>query len=381
MFSLAMLKQATVAVLSLGILLMTHAPLGAAEVSGPTPFGKTYEGAPVERYTLTGGKVTVRLMNRGATITEILVPDKAGNLVDVVLGFDDIAGYESEANQYFGCTAGRVCNRIAKGKFTLDGLSYQLAINNEPNHLHGGGKRSFDKVVWQGEKVVTTRGAGVRFTYTSPDMEEGYPGTLKASVTYVLGDDQALWITWEATTDKATPVNLTNHSYFNLAGAGNGTILDHELTLYCDQYTPVDETLIPTGQLAPVAGTPLDFTKTAKIGTRIEELTKSATIGYDNNYVVRAAESLPAPAAMLRDPKSGRKLALFTTQPGLQVYSGNFLTGQAGKGGKPYLYRGAICLETQHFPDSVNQPKFPTVILKPTDPKYIQTSVYVFSAD
>ncbi|MCE9605701.1 MAG: galactose mutarotase [Planctomycetia bacterium] len=374
-----MLKPAAV-FLSLGIFVMMQSQASAAEVSGPTPFGKTYEGTPVERYTLTGGKMTVRLMNRGATITEIIMPDAAGNPTDVVLGFDDIAGYESEANQYFGCTAGRVCNRIAKGKFQLDGQAYQLAVNNEPNHLHGGGKRSFDKVVWQGEKVVTPRGSGVRFTYASPDMEEGYPGNLKVSVTYVLGDDQALWITWEATTDKAGPVNLTNHSYFNLAGAGSGTILDHELTLYADQYTPVDEALIPLGQLAPVAGTPLDFTKPARIGARIEDLTKTPAIGYDHNFVVRKAESLPAAAALLRDPKSGRKLAVFTTQPGLQVYSGNFLNGQAGKGGKPYLYRGAICLETQHFPDSVNQPTFPTVILKPGE-KYLQTTVYAFSAD
>lgn len=375
-----MLKQATALFLSFGLFAMTHAAAGAAEVSKPTPFGKTYEGTPVERYTLKGGKLTVRLMNRGATITEVLLPDANGVEGDVVLGFDDIAGYESEANQFFGCTTGRVCNRIAKGKFTLDGIQYKLAINNDPNHLHGGTTRSFDKVVWQGEQVATARGTGVRFTYTSPDMEEGYPGNLKTSVTYVLGDDQALWVTWQATTDKATPVNITNHTYFNLAGAGNGTILDHELTLYADQYTPVDATLIPTGQFTNVVGTPLDFTKGMKIGTRFDEIAKTPAGGYDHNFVVRKAESLPAPAAMLRDPKSGRKLAVFTTQPGIQVYSGNFLSGQAGKGGRPYVKNGAICLETQHFPDAVNQPTFPNIILKPGE-TYQQTTVYVFSTD
>lgn len=381
-----MFKQASAAVLSLGILLMTQTSLDAGEVSKPTPFGKTYEGIPVERYTLTAGKMTVRLMNRGATITELLVPDKSGAVADVVLGFDDIKGYESAANQYFGCTAGRVCNRIAKGKFILDGLQYSLETNNPPNHLHGGGPRSFDKVVWKSDQVATPQGAGVRFTYVSPNMEEGYPGNLTTSVTYVLSDNQMLWVTYEATTDKATPVNVTNHSYFNLAGAGSGTVLDHELTLFADQYTPVDQNLIPTGQIENVVGTPLDFTKPAKLGARIGELTtvdpttKAPSGGYDHNFVVRKGESSPAPAAILRDPTSGRKLTVFTTQPGLQVYTSNFLTGQAGKGGKPYGYRGAICLETQHFPDSVNQPKFPPIILKPGE-KYFHTTVYQFSAE
>jgi aldose 1-epimerase len=382
-----MLKHAAAAVLSLGFLFMPHNPICASDSAGPTPFGKTYEGVPVERYTLTGGKVTVRLMNRGATITEILMPDRAGNLADVVLGFDNIAGYESEANQYFGCTTGRVCNRIAKGRFVLDGQQYQLAVNNAPNHLHGGGPRSFDKVVWQAEKVPDPRGAGVRFTYTSPHGEEGYPGNLKTTVTYVLGDNQTLWVTWEATTDMATPVNITNHSYFNLAGAGSGTVLDHELQLESDSYTPVDQTLIPTGEVLSVAGTPLDFRTRKRVGDRIEELSTSPTIGYDHNFVVRPIQKQPLQgprladkAATLRDPRSGRKLEVYTTQPGLQVYSGNFLDGQAGKGGKPYIKRSAICLETQHFPDSVNQPKFPTIILRPGE-KYRQETVYVFSVE
>ena len=367
-----------ISAVSLGSCLMNAA--SAAEVSGPQPFGQTYEGTPVERYTLTGGKVTVRLMNRGATITEVLAPDRAGAPADIVLGFDDVAGYESEANQYFGCTVGRVCNRIAGGKFTLDGRQYQLAVNNEPNHLHGGGKRSFDKVVWQGEKLVTPRGTAVRFSYASPDGEEGYPGNVKATVTYILGDDGALWIEWEAMTDRPTPINLTNHSYFNLAGAGSGTVLDHEVTMYADSYTPVDTNLIPTGKIDPVAGTPLDFTSPKRIGERMEQLTKTPTLGYDHNFVVRKADKLPAAAARVREPKSGRTLTVFTTQPGIQFYTGNFLTGQPGKGGKPYIYRGAFCLETQHFPDSVNQPTFPTVIVKPGE-VYKQTCVYVFTAE
>jgi aldose 1-epimerase len=361
-----------------GTSVMSHA--SAAEVSGPTPFGSTYDGLPVERYTLTGGKITVRLMNRGATITEVLAPDRAQNLADVVLGFDNIAGYESEANQYFGCTTGRVCNRIANARFTLDGRQYQLADNSAPNHLHGGGKRSLDKVVWQGEKLVTPRGTAVRFTYLSPEGEEGYPGNLKLATTYILGDDGALWIEWEATTDKPTPVNLTNHSYFNLAGAGSGTVLDHEVTLYADRYTPVDANLIPTGKIEAVTGTVLDFTTMKRIGERIEQLTNTPTKGYDHNFVVMQGKQLPAAVAKVREPKSGRVLTVFSTQPGLQFYTGNFLTGQVGKGGKPYVYRGGFCLETQHFPDSVNQPTFPTIILKPGE-TYRHTCVYMFSAE
>ncbi|MGC3969496.1 MAG: aldose epimerase family protein [Pirellulales bacterium] len=370
---------AAAALVAWGMLAMPH-DADASEVAGPQPFGSTHDGQPVERYTLSGGKVTVRLMNRGATITEIHAPDRAQQTADVVLGFDTIAGYESEANQYFGCTTGRVCNRIAKAQFTLDGKIYKLAENSAPNHLHGGGLRSLDKIVWQGEKVVTQRGPGVRFTYLSPEGEEGYPGNLKLATTYILGDDGALWIEWEATSDKPTPVNLTNHSYFNLAGAGSGTVLDHELTLYADRFTPVDAGLIPTGKVESVVGSPLDFTTAKRIGERIEELTKTPTQGYDHNFVVMQGKQMPAAVAKLREPKSGRVLTVFSTQPGLQLYTGNFLTGQAGKGGKPYVYRGGVCLETQNFPDSVNQPTFPSIILKPGE-TYRQTCVYMFSAE
>jgi aldose 1-epimerase len=354
---------------------------GGAEVSGPHPFGATAEGVPVESFTLVGTKVTVKVISRGATITEILAPDRAGKLADVVLGFDNVAGYESADNQYFGCTTGRVCNRIAKGQFTLDGQTYQLALNDGGvNHLHGGSKRNLDKLVWAGEKVVTQRGVGVRFKVVSPDMDEGYPGNLTVTVTYVLSDQDALWIEYEASTDKNTPVNLTNHSYFNLAGAGEASVLDHELQLWAADYTPVDPMLIPTGKTESVTGTALDFQQPTKIGARIESLIASPTKGYDHNFVLTARQEMPNIAAKLKDPASGRVLSVYTTQPGIQVYSGNHLASQPGKGGKVYAPRSAVCLETQHFPDSVNQPTFPSIIIKPTQP-YKQTAVFAFTAE
>lgn len=346
-----------------------------AEVSGPAVFGKTAEGAMVESFTIKNKQgMTVKLISLGATVAELHVPDKQGKLADVVLGFDDVAGYESGANQHFGCTTGRVANRIALGKFTLDGKQYQLAVNNGVNHLHGGTKRNLAKIVWQAEKVPE----GVRFRYTSPDGEESYPGNLKIAVTYTLTDQNALRIDYEASTDQATPVNLTNHSYFNLAGAGVPTVLDHELTIHADQYTPTDEGLIPTGKIEPVAGTPVDFRKPAVIRSRVEQLMKTPAIGLDHNFVIRKAD-LKTPAAALRDPASGRTLTVFTDQPGVQVYSGNFLKGQTGKGGKTYPQRSALCLETQHFPDAVNRPNFPSIIVKPGQP-YKHTCIYAFTA-
>jgi aldose 1-epimerase len=354
---------------------------GAAEVSGPHPFGATAEGVPVESFTLVGNKVTVKVISRGATITEIQAPDRTGKLADVVLGFENVAGYESVDNQYFGCTTGRVCNRIAKGQFTLDGQIFQLALNdNNVNHLHGGSKRNLDKLVWAGEKVVTPQGAGVRFKVVSPDGDEGYPGNLTVTVTYVLSDQDALWIEYGASTDKNTPVNLTNHTYFNLAGAGEPSVLDHELQISAAEYTPVDATLIPTGKIESVVGTPLDFQQPTKIGARIEQLVGTATKGYDHNFVLTKRQELPTFAAKLKDPMSGRVLSVFTTQPGMQVYSGNFLASQPGKGGKVYAPRSAVCLETQHFPDSVNQPTFPSIVIKPNQP-YKQTTVFAFSAE
>ncbi|MFY9256174.1 MAG: aldose epimerase family protein [Fuerstiella sp.] len=333
-------------------------------------FGSTQDGTAVEIYTLKSSTgLTAKIMTRGATLVQLHVPDKDGKSEDVILGWDDVAGYESEDNQYFGCSTGRVCNRIALGKFSLEGKEYSLATNNEPNHLHGGAERSLDKVVWKAKGYSNDKGQGVRFTYVSPDGEEGYPGELKITVTYfVPADANRLTISYKATTDKATPVNLTNHAYFNLSGAGSDTVLDHMLQLNADTYTPTDETLIPTGTIDSVEGTPLDFRKIKKIGARIEKLTKTGALGYDHNFVLNPKPNDDSPfnlAAVLRDPASGRTLRISTDQPGIQFYSGNFLKGQKGKSGKTYAHRSAVCLETQHFPDSVNHENFPSTILKP----------------
>ncbi len=358
--------------------LMTFLPARAA----PEPFGKTADGTPVELYTLANANgMIAKIMTRGATIVELHVPDKDGKLVDVVNGFDDVAGYESEANQYFGCTTGRVANRIAEGKFKLDGKEHTLAVNNGPNALHGGTKRSLDKVVWKAQEFEGRAGKGVRFTYSSPDGEEGYPGKLDITVIITLNDENALRIAYQATTDKPTPVNLTNHSYFNLSGNGSDTVLDHELTINADKYTPTDDTLIPTGEIAPVEGTPLDFRQPHRIGERIESLVGTAALGYDHNFVLNEASGeRPRLCARLKDPESGRVLTVRTTEPGVQFYSGNFLMGQKGKDGKEYKLRSAVCLETQHYPDSVNHPDFPSTILKPGE-TYRHVCIYAFSAE
>jgi aldose 1-epimerase len=351
----------------------------AAEVTGPVSFGKTADGADVQTFTLKNKNgVLAKVMTLGATVVELHVPDKAGKLANVVLGFDSLAGYQSKLNQHFGCTTGRVCNRIAKGRFTLDGVEYKLAINNGPNHLHGGVKRSLDKVVWNGEVVKSPADAVVKMTYKSPDGEEGFPGNLDLTVTFTLTDKNEFTIAYLATTDKATPVNLTNHSYFNLAGAGSPTVLDHELTLAADSYTPTDNTLIPTGKIETVKGTPLDFTTVHKIGERMPDLLKTPVKGYDHNFVLSKRGPAPTFAARLRDPSSGRTMTVLTTQPGIQVYSGIGLNGQKGQGGKSYASQSAVCLETQHFPDSVNQPAFPSVVLQPGQ-TYQQSCVWVFS--
>ncbi len=367
----------------LSVLLLTTIT-AFAHAADPTsePFGKTAAGESVEIYTIQNeAGFTAKVMTRGATLVQLLAPDRNGKFEDVILGFDSVTGYESADNQFFGSTTGRVCNRIAKGKFTLDGKEYTLAINNEPNHLHGGALRSLDKVIWTAKPFTNERGTGVSFTYTSPDGEEGYPGTVNLTVTYLVPKDKNnLSIRYIATTDKATPLNLTNHAYFNLAGAGSPSISDHVLTIHADQYTPVDETLIPTGKLANVQGTNLDFRKASKIGKRIDELTDTPTMGYDHNYVLRAPEEGKAmrPAATLVDKDSGRRMNITTTEPGVQFYTGNFLKGQVGKGGKTYAHRSALCLETQHFPDSINQPSFPSIVLKPGE-KFISQTVLSFS--
>ena len=344
-------------------------------------FGVTKDGESVDLYTIKAASgIEAKVMTRGATLVQLYVPDKEGKMADVILGFDDVAGYESDDNQYFGCTTGRVCNRIAKGKFTLEGKEYTLAINNEPNHLHGGVKRSLDKVIWDATPISNEKGSGVLFKYTSPDGEEGYPGELKLSVRYfVPNEGNRLSISYSATTDKVTPVNLTNHAYFNLGGEGSETVLDHMLQINADKFTPTDDTLIPTGELKSVEGTELDFRKSTRIGDRIDPLTDTAAIGYDHNFELNAAkeEGKQRLAAVLKDPKSGRILRITTTEIGIQLYSGNFLKGQKGKGGKVYPHRSACCLETQHFPNSVNHDKFPTTILKPGD-KFQSSTTLIF---
>jgi aldose 1-epimerase len=340
-------------------------------------FGKTADGTAVDLYVLKNKHgMTAKVMTYGAILTELHVPDKNGKLGDVVLGFDDLKGYLA-GHPFFGATVGRVANRIAKGKFTLGGKEYKLAINNGPNALHGG-KKGFDKVVWKAEPVETKDGVAVKFTYRSPDGEEGYPGNLTATVTYTLTDDNNLRLDYTAKTDRATPVNLSNHSYFNLAGPASGDILKHELMLNADRYTPVDDTLIPTGEINAVKETPLDFSSPATIGSRIGKV-KDKTGGYDHNFVLNKKGKGPTLAARVREPRTGRVMEMYTTEPGVQFYTGNFLDGkQKGKGGVVYKKHQGFCLEAQHFPDSVNHSNFPTVILQP-DKTYKQTTVYKFS--
>ncbi len=364
----------------LASLFLVLSPSAFAEVK-VTDFGKTADGIPVKEYTVTNSKgVILKLISRGATLTQWHVPDKDDKLADVVFGFDDVAGYESKGNGYFGATIGRVGNRIARGKFNIDGKEYTLAKNDGPNTLHGGLKRSLDKVVWDGMPFENAKGQGVVFKYTSPDGEEGFPGKLVVRVTYTLTDKNEIRIDYEATTDKATPINLTNHTYFNLSGAGAPTILDHEVMLAADRYTPVDDTLIPTGELLSVSGTPFDFREFHKIGERVAQLNDKPGKGYDHNFALNNQDGDLSLAAKVREPKSGRVLSVYTTEPGVQFYGGNFLDGVKGKGGKPYAHRSGFCLETQHYPDSVNQPNFPPAILQPGKP-YTQTCVYQITTE
>ncbi len=347
-----------------------------------TAFGKTADGKSVDSFRLTGdGGVVVEIISRGATIRSIKVPSDNGAAVDIVNGWDDVAGYESDGNQYFGCTTGRVCNRIGGASFELDGKTYKLAANDGVNTLHGGGPRSLDKVVWDGEiDAADPTVAAVDFSYFSPDGEEGFPGNVHISVRFALTPANGLTIRYSATTDLVTPINLTNHAYFNLAGAGSGSVLDHELMIDADAYTTTDEGLIPTGEIASVDGTPLDFRKSTRIGERIDPLTTTAAIGYDHNWVLNKSTGDVRVVAVLRDPASGRTLTVKTDQPGIQFYSGNFLKGQVAKDGKTYVHRGAVCLETQHFPDSVHHDNFPTILLSPGD-EYKHTTIYQFGQD
>ena len=344
-------------------------------------FGTVPEGR-VDLYTMTNSRgMEVRAMNYGGIIVSLRVPDKKSVLADVVLGFDTLDAYLNN-KPYFGAIIGRYANRIANGKFTLNGAEYRLARNNGMNSLHGGLK-GFDKVLWRGEQFENNQGIGVVFTYTSKNGEEGYPGNLKAKVTYTLTDQSELQIEYQATTDEATPVNLTNHSYFNLASEGNGDILKHNLILNADRFTPVDSTLIPAGELRSVAGTPFDFTKPTAIGARIDTNNEQLAIahGYDHNFVLSRKGSGLELAGRVHEPQTGRALEVYTTEPGVQFYTGNVLDGTiTGKHGHAYNKHAGLCLETQHFPDSPNHSNFPWTILKP-EQTYNSRTVYKFSAE
>ncbi len=339
-------------------------------------FGVLPDGRPATLFTLTNSNgVVAKITNYGTIITELHVPDRQGRFADIVLGFNRLEPY-LKGHPYFGCTVGRVANRIAGGKFTLDGKTYRLAVNNGPNHLHGG-LRGFDKVLWEAEP----QGAGaVRFAYVSPDLEEGYPGRLEVAVLMTLTAANELRIDYTATTDQATPVNLTNHSYFNLAGEGQGHVLDHVLMIAADHFTPSNADLIPTGEIKAVKGTPLDFTRPTPIGARFSQL-RGDPIGYDNNFVLNSGGGSLALAARVTEPGSGRVMEVETTQPGLQLYTANFLDGSlVGKRGVAYARHSAFCLETQHFPNAVNEPAFPSVILRPGQ-TYRQTAIYRFAVE
>ncbi len=354
-------------------------PGGATPAVTQSNFGKTKEAEAVNLYTLTNTNgLIVKITNYGGIVTELHVPDRDGKLGDVVLGFKDLDSY-LEGHPYFGAIVGRYGNRIAKGKFTLDGKEYTLATNNATNHLHGGVK-GFDKRVWKAVSIDTPRGPSLKLSYVSADGEDGYPGTLNVNVTYTLTNDDTLRIDYEAQTDKPTVVNLTNHSYFNLAGENSGTVHDHVLTIDADRYTPVDETSIPTGELAPVKGTPFDFKTPHTIGERVEQ-TGGSPAGYDHNYVINRKEGDKnlALAARVDEPTSGRVMEVWTTEPGVQFYTGNYLDStETGKKGTPYAFRNGFCLETQHFPDSPNRKAFPTTELRPGE-TYKTSTVYKFS--
>jgi aldose 1-epimerase len=345
-------------------------------------FGKMPDGTPIEIYTLRNAKgMEATIMTYGGIVTSLKVPDKNGKFDDIVLGYDNLDGYLTNS-PFFGALIGRYGNRIAKGKFTLDGVEYTLATNNAPNHLHGGVK-GFDKVVWTvAEAEVAEDGPELELTYLSKDGEEGYPGNLKVKATYTLMEDNALKVKFKATTDKDTVVNLTHHSYFNLAGGGN--VLGHVVQINADKFTPVDNTLIPTGELAPVADTPFDFRAPTPVGLHIND-TNNEQIkfagGYDDNWVLNKKSDELSLAARVYEPGSRRTLEVWTTSPGLQFYTGNFLDGSiTGKGGRVYQFRDAFCMEPQHFPDSPNHPDFPTTELKPGE-TYHNTIIYKFATE
>jgi aldose 1-epimerase len=343
-------------------------------------FGTMQDDTPVKIYTLTNAKgCEARITNYGGIVVSLKVPDRKGKLGDVVLGYDKLEDYVKN-NPYFGALVGRYGNRIGKGRFKIGSREYKLALNSGENHIHGGVK-GFDKVVWKARPVKTRQGPALVLRYLSRDGEEGYPGNLDVKAVYTLTDDNALKLVLTANTDRDTIVNLTHHSYFNLAGAGNGDILDHEVMIAADRFTPVDGSLIPTGELKPVQGTPLDFTSPVRIGARIGRDNEQLKFGqgYDHNWVLNSRAGTLALAARVYEAGSGRIMEVHTTEPGLQFYTGNFLDGSnIGKGGKAYKYRYAFCMEPQHFPDSPNKKNFPEVLLRPGQ-TYGSTIIYKFS--
>lgn len=359
---------------------ISYALGGSGLTVSKTDFGQLSDGRTAQLFTLANKNgMVVKITNYGGIITSILMPDKQGKMTDVVLGFDNLESYTKE-HPYFGAVIGRYGNRIKKGKFTLGGREFTLAVNNGPNHLHGG-MQGFDKVLWNVQAVPDVDKAAIRLTYTSKDMEEGYPGNLEVVVDYELNNKNELSIRYRANTDKRTIVNLTNHSYFNLSGAGNGDILDHRLMINADRFTPVDATLIPTGEIRPVENSPFDFRSLKAIGRHINKKTEQMRFGggYDHNFVLNKKGKSMKLAAKVADPESGRKLAVYTSEPGIQFYSGNFLDGSlTGKNGGNYQFRHGFCLETQHFPDSPNQDNFPSVVLNPGE-NYESTTRYRFS--
>lgn len=342
-------------------------------------FGITSEGILVEEYTLVNcNGMVAKFITLGGAIRELHTSDRSGIFTDVVLGFDSVAEYEGTENPYFGSIVGRYANRIGQGKFSIDGENYTLAKNEPPNSLHGG-FRGFKDVVWKAIAQYSSQGPAITFRYKSHDGEEGYPGNLSVTVTYTLTDKNELKIEYAATTDKPTIINLTNHSYFNLSGAGAGNILKHELMILADNYTAVDDTLIPTGEIVPAKDTSLDFTASRRIGADIDQLINTPPAGYDHNYVLNSQDGSLALAAWVHEPSFGRLMQVFTTEPGIQLYTGNRLDGVKGKGGMTYVRNGALCLECQHYPDSPNNSNFPSTVLRPGE-QYKETTIYKFSS-
>lgn len=341
-----------------------------------TPFGTTPDGQDVTGYTLTNAHgLRATIIEYGAILVSLEVPDRHGQLADIALGFDDLDSY-IQRNPLFGALVGRYANRIAGARFRLDEVEHHITANAGKNHIHGGGNQRFDKVVWKGSPYQSDTEVGVRLTHVSADGEEGFPGNLHCTVTYSLTNDNELRVTYTAKTDKPTVINLTNHSYFNLAGAGHGDVLGHELTINAPWYTPAGEGLIPTGEIHTVKNTPLDFTAPRTIGERIAQLTETG--GYDHNYVLNSSYGAAVLAARVYEPTSGRLMEVYTTEPGMQLYTANGMRNVKGKKGHIYNRHSSFCLETQHFPDSPNKPHFPSTVLRP-DRKFESTTSFKFS--